>query len=167
MFSQVCVKNSVQGGVCGRGACVAWEYGVHGNGGMHGRGCARQGACMAGGMCGGGMHGRECVWQGGMHGRGYVWQQGACMAGDRCGRVCAWQWGMHGRRGHAWQEMATAADSTHPTGMHSCSNYFHTLTKLISPSLETVFASTSHSSSQSISHVWPNMSDIALVCHTH
>ena len=49
---------------------------------------------------------------------GHAWQ-GACMAGA-----------MHGR-GHAWQEgcvvgacmtgeMATAADGTHPTGMHSC-----------------------------------------------
>ena len=53
------------------------------------------------------------VWQGGMHGGGCAWQ-GACMAG-----------GVHGR-GHAWWgvcmagETATAADGTHPTGMHSC-----------------------------------------------
>ena len=46
MFSEVCVKNSVHGG-------------------MHGGE-----ACLAGGMCGGG-----CAWQGDMHGRGrgHVW----------------------------------------------------------------------------------------------
>ena len=65
---------------------------------VHGRG----GACMAGGVCGrgacmaGGMPGK-----GGMHGRGCVWQGGACVAG----------------------ETATAADGTHPTGMHSCLVY--------------------------------------------
>ena len=38
------------GGVHGRGACMA--------GGVHGRGSAWQGACMAGGVCmAGGMHG--------------------------------------------------------------------------------------------------------------
>ena len=46
-----------------------------------------QGAFMAGAVCmAGGMHGRVCVWQ------------GACMA----------------------EEMATAVDGMHPTGMHSC-----------------------------------------------
>ena len=104
---------------------------------MHGRGC------VAGGMHGGGMHARWHAWQGvcmagGMHGGGHAWQ-GACMVGDfhgggggLCDREHAWQgyhvWqgGMHGR-GHVWQggcmagEMATAADGTHPTGMHSCS----------------------------------------------
>ena len=42
------------------------------------------------------------------------------------------KWGVHGGGGHAWQggvrgkgtcvagERATAADGTHPTGMHSC-----------------------------------------------
>ena len=66
-------------------------------------------------MCGeGGVHGEE----GGSMVRGVcvvrqVWQ-GACMAG-----------GMYGG-GHAWQgvcmagEMATAADGTSPTGLHSC-----------------------------------------------
>ena len=39
------------------------------------------------------VHQGGCTWRGG----GHAWQ-GACMAG----------------------EMATAADSTHPTGMHSC-----------------------------------------------
>ena len=78
-------------------------------GGMHGRGHAWQGACVAGG---GGMHGRGCAWQGahvagGMHGRGHAWQgrmrvEGACMTG----------------------ETATAVDGTHPTGMHSCFAFF-------------------------------------------
>ena len=69
------------------------------------------------------MHGRVHAWhEGGMHGRGlcgrvvggHAWQ-GMCMAEGAC---------MAG--GHAWQgvrmagEMATAADGTHPTGMHSC-----------------------------------------------
>ena len=49
------------------------------------------GACIARAMHGRGMCGRGCVWPGGPHGRG-------CMA----------------------REMATAADGTHPTGMHSC-----------------------------------------------
>ena len=63
------------------------------------------GACVAGGVC---MAGCMC-------GRVYVWQ-GACMAGG------LWGGGGH----HAWQEAcvagekATAADSVHPTGMHSC-----------------------------------------------
>ena len=43
--------------------------------------------------------------------RGRAWQ-GACMV-----RVCM-AGGMHG--GHVAGEMATAADGTHPTGMHSC-----------------------------------------------
>ena len=87
----------VEGGMCGRvcmvGACIMED--------MHGRG-----ACMAGGM-----HVAEaegaCM-AGSMHGRGHVWQ-GACMAG-----------GMHGRGTCMAGEMATAADSKHPTGMHSC-----------------------------------------------
>ena len=57
----------------------------------------------------------------GMRGGGGCVAVGVCVAG-----------GMHGGRGHAWQgqcggrggvgagEMATAASSTHPTGMHSC-----------------------------------------------
>ena len=54
---------------------------------------------MVGGMCGrGGMH--DSRW--GMHGRGGVCGGGACVAG----------------------EMATAADGTHPTGMHSCTLVF-------------------------------------------
>ena len=102
----------------GRGVCIAGG-GVHGGGGasvlgvMHGRGCTWWGACMVGGMHGGGrrgMHGRSggmcgrgacmvglgaCV-GGGMHGRG-VWQ-GTCIVrgmhgGGMCGRGCAWQGG--------------------------------------------------------------------------
>ena len=64
--------------------------------------------------------GKGCAWQGGMHGMGGMHGNGACMAG-----------GVH-VRGHAWQgvclagETATAADSTHPTGMHPCVMYcFH------------------------------------------
>ena len=67
------------------GGC-AGQGGVHDRESMHGRGC------VAGGMCGGGMHGRRHVWQGCVCGRG------TCMAG----------------------EMATVADGMHPTGMHSC-----------------------------------------------
>ena len=77
--------------------------------------------CVAGGMCGSRGHAwwGACMAKGGMHGRGHVWWgrawRQACVAG-----------GMHGG-GHAWQEgvcvageTATAADGTHPTGMHSC-----------------------------------------------
>ena len=50
-----------------------------------------------------GVHGRRACMAGGMHGRGeHVWHEGACMAG----------------------EMATAADGTYPTGMHSCLKLF-------------------------------------------
>ena len=54
-----------------------------------------------------------------MHGRGHAWQ-GVCMAVGMCG----------GGGGEEWQgvcmagETATAADGTHPTGMHSCSQLF-------------------------------------------
>ena len=82
-------------GVCMAGG-HAWQGGVCGRGAfvagsVHGRGCAWQGACVVGGMHGGG-----CM-LGDMHGRGHAWWE-VCMAG----------------------EMATAVDSTHPTGMHSC-----------------------------------------------
>ena len=63
---------------------------------------------MAGGICG-----RRCAWQ------------GACMAGGMRGRGCAWQGVcMVG-------EMATAADGTHPTGMHSCFKLFISMYKII------------------------------------
>ena len=75
-------------------ACV--KNSVH-----HGGGVA--GACGAGEghAWGEGGHGWQgCVWQEGhaWQGGGCAWQGGACVAG----------------------EMATAADGTHPTGMHSC-----------------------------------------------
>ena len=91
MFSQLSVILSTGGGVfMARGACMA--------GGVHGRGCAWQGVC-------GGGH----AWQGGMCG----W--GACMVGGCMAGVCVVGGGacMAG-------EMATAAESMHPTGMHSC-----------------------------------------------
>ena len=111
-----------EGGMCGKGgvvkgACVAKE-GMHNKRGhvWWGETCG-VGACMAGDMHGGG-----CVWQRG------AWQ--TCMAGGVHGRGHAW-WGVHGR-GCVWQgasvavgaciagETVIAADSTHPTGMHSC-----------------------------------------------
>ena len=86
MFSQACVKNSVHRG-------GAWQGHRVWCGGMHGRVCAWWGACMAGGMHGGG---HVC-------GEGHAWQWGggACVAG----------------------ETAIAAGGTHPTGMPSCFNY--------------------------------------------
>ena len=79
------------GGMCGREdwrSCVV---------GVCGRGHSFQGACVARGMCvAGDMHGRGGMHGGGMHGRGCAWQRGACMAG----------------------EMAIAAGSMHPTGIH-------------------------------------------------
>ena len=67
IFSQTCVKNSVH------------------REDMHGRGCAWQGACMVGAMCGRG----ECM-AGGMCGRG-VCVAGGCVQGGMCGRGRAWQ----------------------------------------------------------------------------
>ena len=50
-----------------------------------------------------------------MHGRGHAWW------GGMCGRVCVCvAGGMCGRGACLAGEMATAADGTHPTGMHSC-----------------------------------------------
>ena len=49
--------------------------------------------------------------KGDVHGRGHAWQ-GACMAG---------------REVYMAGETATAADSMHPTGMHSCFNVAKTL----------------------------------------
>ena len=52
---------------------------------------------------------------GGIHGRG------TCVAGGMCGSgVCVWQGGMCGQGVCMAGETATAADGTHPTGMHSC-----------------------------------------------
>ena len=66
--------------------------------------CPRGGACMVKGACmarGGYMAAGMCV-------GGCAWW-GACRVGGAC---------MAG-------EMATAADGTHPTGMHSCCNCYH------------------------------------------
>ena len=107
MFLQACVKNSLhRRGVQCRGACVVGACVVGA--------CMVRRACMAGGTC---MAGCVCVCGKGPH----AWQ-GACMAGGMCARDHAWQ--------HAWQgacivgvcvvgEMATAADSMHPTGIYS------------------------------------------------
>ena len=71
---------------------------------MHGKG-----ACMAeGDMCGRG---------GGMYGGGYAWQRGVCAGGIALQGVCV-------ALGYAWQERATAADDTRPTGMHFCYSSF-------------------------------------------
>ena len=75
---------------------------------MHGKESGRGAYVVKGGMCGeeGGMYGKEgaCMAKEDVHGEGgHAWQRGgACMAGD----------------------MATAADGTHPTGMHSCYRCF-------------------------------------------
>ena len=53
VFTSVCQE------FCSRGGGVVCVVG----GSMHGRGCVVRGACMAGGMCGGG---------------GHVWQEGVC-----------------------------------------------------------------------------------------
>ena len=105
---------------------------MHGKGGVHGRG-----ACMVkAGMCG-----RGHVWQGVCMAEGHAWQE-ACVAGGACvasgggihGGVCVWQGACMVGRQHAWQgacmaclaeETATAADGTHPTGMHSCFSECH------------------------------------------
>ena len=73
-----------------------------GRGHVHGRGCAWQGACVEGGVHGRGGH----AWQGVC-----VWQRGACMAGGMTLLSLA---------ACMAEEMATAVDGTHPTGMHSC-----------------------------------------------
>ena len=67
----------------------------------------------------GGVHGIGACMARVMNARGHV-KQGACMIWG-----CAWQGG-HAWQGHVWRgvcvagEMATTADSTHPTGMQSC-----------------------------------------------
>ena len=82
------------GAVRGRGACMAGRHAWQGSI------CGGGGACVAGGM----------------HGRGYAWW-GACVVGDACmAGACIWGGGV----GCVVGETATAADGTHPTGMHSC-----------------------------------------------
>ena len=81
-----------QGCVCGRGhawqgACMHGWGGVCVAGGMHGRGSSYMawGHAWSGGVHGmGGMHGRGHAWQGGMHSRRCAWQ-GECVAGGMCG----------------------------------------------------------------------------------
>ena len=72
-------------------------------------------------MVGGHAWQRACIAEG-MNSRGYAWQR-ACMAEGMHGRgACMVEGGMCGGRGTCMvREMATAADSMHPTGMHSCS----------------------------------------------
>ena len=117
-------------GACMAGGC-AWQWGVHGRGvhrseghawgggewwgacvagGMHGRGPAWQGVCVWWGMCDRG----ECAWQGACMVAG-VWQ-GACVAGGGGS--------MSGGRRQEAGETATAANGTHPTGMHFCFSNF-------------------------------------------
>ena len=57
------------------------------------------GACMAGGMHGGGMHGREHAWPWGVwQGRGtcvaerHAWQRGMCAGGNTCQERRPLQW---------------------------------------------------------------------------
>ena len=74
--------------------------GGHVCGGMHGRGCAWQGMCMAEGVHGMG-HGR------GMHGRG-VCGGGACVAGGHAWQGHVWWGGVLGRRdGHCSERYAS------------------------------------------------------------
>ena len=77
MFSEACVKNSVNRGggkdMYSRGACV-----VGGN-------CAWQGCVSGRGVVSGGVHGRGHMWHQGMHDRG------------RRALIC-----MHGSREHVW-----------------------------------------------------------------
>ena len=61
------------------------------------------------------MHGRVCVWQAGH----------------------AWQGDVHDR-GSVVREAATAADGTHPNGMHSCSSYLSAVEAIFRKSTLTV-----------------------------
>ena len=65
--------------------------------------------CMARGMCGRG----ACM------AGGHAWW-GVCIAGDMPGRGCAWPGGPACQEACVAGETATAADGTHPAGMHSC-----------------------------------------------
>ena len=64
---------------------------------------------MAVGICGRGGHGRGHAWQGMCVVGGVA---GMCMVGGVHDRGCAWQGAC------VAAETATAADGTHPTGMH-------------------------------------------------
>ena len=77
---------------------------------MHGRGCVRHRGCAWG------VHGG---WD--MCGVGHAWQWGTWLGGGSC-----MTGGMHDGGGGCFRgacmaaETETAADGTHPTGMHSC-----------------------------------------------
>ena len=73
------------------------QWGVFGD--MHGRGEVHSQGCV----CGRGQHGGGGVTRGMCGGGGHVWQGG-----------------MHGRGAYMAGETATAVDSMHHTGMHSC-----------------------------------------------
>ena len=85
----------------------------------------------------GSMHGRTDMHDKGtcvMGQGGHVWQGGAWQGGFVCkGSVCSgahsWQGGMHG-------ETTNAADSMHPTGMHS---HFLNLTNFEKLSVYTIY----------------------------
>ena len=76
-----------------------------------------EGACVVGVSMAGG-----CPWW------GHAWWSGVvvCMAGGVCMVGCgAWVCMVGGGGGGCMAgDMATAADGTHPTGMHSCSTGF-------------------------------------------
>ena len=89
-------------------------HSVRGGGRVGGASMAGWHAWQGGGMRGGGGH----EWQGGMghaYGGGRIMHgRTACVAGGMHGR------GRHGRDVCVAGETATAEDSVHPTGMHSC-----------------------------------------------
>ena len=98
----------LQACVCPRGSVWSWggvwSRGVHGPGGVHGprgQGC---GVCM--------VTGGACSLVGGC----WDWSRGVCMV----------RGGVHspGGSGGDLPPTATAAGGTHPTGMHSCFQYF-------------------------------------------
>ena len=82
----------------GEGGCMAKGEACMANGSMCGvAGSIAKGVCMAKvGCVAGGAHGK----------------------GGMCGRGCAWQ------ESRMAGKTATAADGTHPTGMHSCLQKF-------------------------------------------
>ena len=111
VFTGVCLST---GGMHGRGACMVG--GMHGGGGVHGKGGGRcawwghvwQGACVVGGM-----HGEGACAAGGHAWLG-TYMMGGLHGGEACmvGEVCmvgghAWHGGVHGRgvhgTRHAWQ----------------------------------------------------------------
>ena len=81
--------------------------GMHGKGGLDGRGHAWQGEYMAGSMCSRGIHGGgACVEGGFMHGRGHVWKRAY---------VAGWyaRQGVRTRGRHPWQERCPLLRTVH------------------------------------------------------